>query len=88
MSESKLQSKILKWLKKNNYWAFKTITCNKNGIMDIICCSPTGEFVGIEVKFGDGRPSELQKYHIGEVKKRGGKAFLAYDLETVVKELS
>ena len=87
MSESKLQTKTLKLLKKHDYWNFKTIVCNKSGIMDIICCSPTGQFVGIEVKYGDGKPSALQKHHIQEVKKRGGIAFLAWDIETVIKEL-
>ncbi len=87
MSEAKLQSRILKLLAKNNYWVFKTIICNKNGIMDIICCSPIGEFIGIEVKYGGGRPTALQKHHISEVKKRNGIAFVAYDLDTVIKEL-
>ena len=87
MSESKLQAKVLKWLKANNFWVFKTIVCNRNGIMDVIACAPTGRFVGIELKWGNGRPSPLQVYNIDEVKKRNGIAFLAWDLETVMKEL-
>ena len=87
MSESKLQAKVLKWLKANNFWVFKTIVCNRNGIMDVIACAPTGRFVGIELKWGTGRPSPLQVYNIDEVKKRNGIAFLAWDLETVMKEL-
>lgn len=87
MSESKLQAKILKWLKANNFWVFKTILCNRNGIMDVIACSPKGRFVGIEVKWGAGKPSKLQEYNINEVEKRNGIAFIAWDLETVISTL-
>ncbi len=85
--EGAVQGKILKWLQANNFWCFKTIVCSTNGIMDIIACSPKGNFVGIEVKYGNGRPSDLQKYHIEEVKRRGGIAFVAWDLETVICHL-
>lgn len=85
--EGAVQGKILKWLQDNNFWCFKTIVCSTNGIMDVIACSPKGRFVGIEVKYGSGKPSELQKYHIEEVKRRNGIAFVAWDLETVIYHL-
>lgn len=87
MSEAKLQAKVLKWLKANNFWVFKTILCNRNGIMDVIACSPKGAFVGIELKWGKGRPSKLQEWNIEEVKKRNGIAFIAYSLEEVKEVL-
>lgn len=85
--EGKVQGKILAWLKANGFWCFKTIVCSTNGIMDIIACAPNGQFVGVEVKYGSGSPSELQKYHIEEVKRRNGIAFVAWDLETVIVNL-
>jgi Holliday junction resolvase-like predicted endonuclease len=88
MSEAKLQTKVLKWLKDNNYWAIKTVVCNKNGVMDIIACAPTGRFVGIELKYGDNKASPLQLHHISEVVKRGGIAFVAWDLETIIERLN
>ncbi len=87
MSEQKLQSKILKWLKDNNFWVFKTIMCNRNGIMDIVGCTPAGKFFGIEVKYGSNKPSKLQTWNIEEVVKRKGIAFVAWDLETVINRL-
>lgn len=87
MSEQKEQAKILNWLKQQGYWVFKTVTCNRAGIMDIVACSPTGQYVGIEVKYGTNKPTELQKYNINEVQKRGGIAFVAYSLEEVKKWL-
>jgi len=87
MSEAKEQSKVLKWLKENGYWAFKTIVCNRKGIMDIICCSPKGQFIGIEMKFGSNKCSKLQGWNIMEVVKRGGIAFAAWSLQDVKKQL-
>jgi Holliday junction resolvase-like predicted endonuclease len=86
--EAKLQAKILLWLKNNDYWVFKTIICNRNGIMDIIACSPKGRFVGIEVKSKNGTLTKLQSYNISEVVRRGGVSFEARSLETVIKTLS
>ena len=88
MSESKVQSKILKWLKTNKFWVFKTILCNRNGIPDIVGCTPKGNFFAIEVKFGSNKPSKLQQWNIEEIQKVGGIAFAAWDLETVQTILS
>ena len=87
MNEQAIQKKILDWLKANGYWVFKTITCNRSGIMDIIGCTPWGQFFGIEVKAGYNKTSKLQDYNIAEVLARGGIAFVAYDLETVKDHL-
>ena len=88
MSESKLQAKILNYLKEMGYWTIKVTVANKKGIMDIIACEPvTGLFIGIEVKWGTNKPSELQSYNIREIKKRGGKAFVAWSLEDVKEGL-
>ena len=87
MSESKLQAKILKWLKDNGFWVFKTITCNRSGIMDIVGCTPTGQFLGIEVKFGNNKASKLQSWNIMEVVRRDGIAFIAWNLDDVTKRL-
>lgn len=87
MSETKEQAKVLKWLKAHDYWAFKTISCNRNGIMDIIACSPVGQFIGIEMKFGDNTADKLQSWNILEVARRGGIAFVAWSLDDVKRKL-
>lgn len=87
MSEAKVQTRILQWLKDNDYWVFKTIACNRSGIMDIVGCSPSGQFVGIEVKFGANKASKLQSWNILEVASRGGIAFVAWSLEDVKNAL-
>lgn len=88
MSESKLQSRILKWLKHEGHYVFKTVVCNRSGIPDIIGCTHWGKFFAIEVKFGANKLSKLQEWNIGEIRKRGGIAIVAYDLDTVKSALS
>lgn len=88
MSEQKTQKKIIDWLQANGYYVVKTITCNKKGVPDILACSPSGKFVAIEVKYGANKASKLQEYNIEQINARGGLAFVAYDLATVVARLT
>ena len=83
MSEQKVQKKILDWLKAEGYYVFKTITCNRSGIPDIIGCTPSGRFFAIEVKYGKGKASRLQEYNIQQIEKVNGIAFVAYSLDEV-----
>lgn len=85
--EARLQTKILEWLKANGFYAIKTIVCNVNGVADILACSPKGRFVAVEVKYGDNKASKLQLFNINQVNDRGGIAFVAWDLETVIHNL-
>ena len=87
MSESKTQSQILQWLEKHGFYCVKTIVSNKKGVPDILACSPKGRFIGIEVKYGNNKPSKLQEYHMMRINQTGGLAFAAWDLETVVHKL-
>lgn len=87
MSEQKLQKKILDWLIANGYWVVKVTVANKNGVPDILACSPLGVFVAIEVKFGSNKPSPLQTYNVNEINSRGGIAFVAWSLDEVVAKL-
>lgn len=85
--ESEFQALVLKYLEKHGYYAVKIITCSRSGWMDIVACSPTGRFVGIELKAGDNQPDDLQKVHIQEVLKRGGIAFTAWTMAHIKEGL-
>lgn len=87
MSEQKLQKKIIDWLEANGYYVVKTIVSNKKGVPDILACSPKGRFIAIEVKYGTNKPSKLQEYNIANITKKGGIAFVTWDLETVIERL-
>lgn len=88
MSEQELQKKIIDWLNNNGYYVVKTITCNRKGVPDILACSPNGRFIAIEVKYGANKPSKLQEYNIQQINQRGGLAFVAWDLSTVIHKLN
>lgn len=49
----------------------------KSGIPDMICCIK-GQFVSIEVKAQNGRPSELQKLNTHRIRDSGGYGVFLY----------
>ena len=83
MSESKLQGKAIKLLETAGWYVIRIIAASKAGVSDLVCCSPKGEFVTIEVKFGKNAPTKLQIYNIEQVIKRKGAAYIIYNLGAV-----
>ena len=83
MLESKIQAKIIKYLKAEGYSVFKTVACNRRGISDIIACSPAGRFLALEVKQVKGVVSPLQELYIKEVLKNNGVAGVVRSVEDV-----
>ena len=81
--EAKIQSKILKELKKRDIYAVKIITANRNGVPDILACV-NGRFVAIEVKTPRGRVSLVQEFHLGLIDAAGGTAIVAKSWEDVL----
>lgn len=47
------------------------------GTPDILACV-NGYFVAVEVKADNGKPSELQLYHLEQIEQSGGYSFLLY----------
>ena len=87
MLEQQLQSNIIKYLKAQGYYAINVIQAGKRGVPDIIACSPTGVFTGLEVKTPGNlsRVTPLQHFNLAEIRKRGGVAH-AVDSLDMVKE--
>ena len=83
MSEQKLQAKIIDYLKSEGFDVVKIIRCNRNGVSDILACSPSGRFWAIEVKWGSNTASPLQSHYINEITKRRGIAAVVYSLDEV-----
>lgn len=93
-SESSIQKAILKLLNaRDDVWAVKTITTNRNGTPDIIA-SVGGHFVAIEVKAAKGVVAPLQTYQIDLINQTGGTASVARstgevkDMLTAVDKMS
>jgi len=80
MSESKLQTKAQKELKKAGWYVVRVIAASKKGVADLICCDPNGKFVTIEVKWGYNKLSVLQEWNADQVRKRNGIAYTIYSI--------
>ena len=91
--EKQFENKIKKYLSDNNIWHVKYFAngFTKSGIPDILACC-NGHFLAIEVKAENGRPSELQRYHIEEIRQSGGHAVIVKpsqfeELKELIEEL-
>lgn len=87
-SEASLTKAIRALLKSQGVWHFKLHQGlgSTPGIPDIIGIWK-GQFLGIEVKTKSGKVSDVQAQKIEEIKKSGGLAFVARDLDDVVSAL-
>lgn len=80
MAQEKIfENKIKKFLDSQGCWHVKYFAnrMTKVGIPDILACV-NGRFVAIEVKAQNGKPAELQVYHIKKIREAGGIAFILY----------
>jgi Holliday junction resolvase len=77
--EKNFENKIKKFLKDRGCWYVKYFA-NRNtraGVPDILACV-SGRFVAIEVKAENGKPTELQKWNVEQIKNSGGIALILY----------
>lgn len=84
MRESQIQTKIIKYLNGIGAYSIKTITTNKNGCPDVICCL-NGKFIALEVKADKGIVSKLQEHSIKQIKNSGGIAEVVRSVDEVKK---
>ena len=91
MAQEKIfENKIKFYLKSIGAYFIKTHgdRFSKVGTPDIIACV-NGKFVAIEVKAENGKPSELQLYHLEQIRNAGGISYLLYpkDFEQFKKDM-
>ena len=77
--EKQFENKIKKFFKENGIWFVKVWGggFQSAGIPDLIACV-RGQFVAVEVKASNGKPSELQEFHIRNIRHAGGDARVLY----------
>ena len=77
--EKVFENKIKSYLKSIGAYFIKTHgdRFSKVGTPDILACV-NGQFVAVEVKAENGKPSELQLHHIEQIRKAGGVAYILY----------
>lgn len=88
--EKNFENKIKAYLKSIGAYFIKTHgdRFSRVGTPDIIACI-NGHFVAVEVKAENGKPSDLQLYHIKQIKESGGYAVILYpkDFEQFKKDV-
>ena len=77
--EKNFENKIKKFIEDCGGWQVKFFAnqMTKIGIPDILACV-NGYFLAVEVKASNGKPSELQKYHVAKINESGGYAVILY----------
>lgn len=78
MKEADYQRKIIKKYESDGYYVLKLIKTNKNGIPDLLALKDNEPPIFIECKTLKGVLSEIQKYRIEELKKKGFKCYVSY----------
>jgi Holliday junction resolvase len=76
MLESKIQSSIRTHLERQGWFVTKLLQTSTNGIPDLMALRQ-GKVVFIEVKQPGRKPSPLQEYRIGQLRKEGFEVIIA-----------
>ena len=80
---SKLQTKVLKYLKTlPKCWAVKVLSANERGCPDILCCID-GRFWAIEIKEVNDRISKIQQKQLDRIATAGGGWLVVRSLDDV-----
>lgn len=78
-SEKNFENKVKGFLKEQGCWHLKTWSngVQRSGVPDLlICCN--GNFLGVELKAPNGKPSELQLWNLRKIEESGGYGILLY----------
>lgn len=75
--EAKVKASVVKLLKKHNIYYFFPAThgFGRSGVPDIICCFD-GEFLALEIKAGNNKPTALQEREMDRIFDAGGHAYV------------
>jgi len=69
----------------NKYGKHHMMKFAQAGTSDITGCSRDGRHIAVECKIRPNKPTELQEQYLEEVRKRGGIALVAYDLDDILR---
>ena len=75
--EAKVKASVVKLLKQYEAYYFFPAThgFGRSGVPDIICCLE-GNFLAIECKAGDNKPTALQEREMKRIRTAGGDTFV------------
>lgn len=78
--EKNFENRVKQFLKDKHCWVLKYwggAAYTKSGIPDLLVCC-CGQFIGVELKASNGKPSELQLYNLRQIEAAGGFGCLLY----------
>ena len=83
--ESKVKSAVVKILKDHGVYYFFPAThgYGRSGVPDIICCFD-GEFLALEIKAGNNKPTALQEREMNRIFDAGGHAHVINEDEVAI----
>lgn len=85
--ESKIQSRIIKFLEKQQWVVvFKQTVSNKPWVPDLLCVVWEGKHFWIETKQENGGLSELQKYRIKQLEDMWDKVLVVYSFDDFIEQ--
>ncbi len=85
-NESKVQAKIIKFVKERGGYVARIMKASKKGVPDLIICYK-GYFIGCEVKVIGEDPTPLQEYNLDAIEKALGFAVVSRSVEDVEQVL-
>jgi len=79
LTETQFKNQVQKYLNSINAYHVKQHgnRFTKSGVPDILVCLK-GKFIGLELKVGKNKPSQLQLYNIDQIQKAGGVGMVLY----------
>ncbi len=84
MKESQIESKLVRMVRERGGLCYKFVSPNNPGVPDRIVITPEGKTIYIELKTEIGRLADIQKWQLGEMKKRGADVRVLKGLEEVI----
>ena len=83
MTEAQIEGKMVRLVRDRGGLCYKFISPNNPGVPDRIVITPDGKVIFVELKTLIGRLAEIQKWQIGEMRKRGTDVRVLHGWEAV-----
>lgn len=81
MKEAAIESKLCRMVRDRGGLCYKFVSPNQPGVPDRIIITPDGRVVFVELKTEIGRLAKIQKWQIGEMRKRNADVRVVRGLE-------
>ena len=85
MAERHFQKRVIKWIREQPHMHCLNVVggaMQRSGEPDLVICWK-GRFIGLELKYGKGKPTPLQLHRLRQWEEAGGWCGVAWDLDDV-----